>query len=116
MHRVLVVDDNKAAADLLSMVIKMTGNEVRTAGDGLRACEIAEDFLPDIILMDLGMPIMDGLEAARSIRKAPWGKNVKIIALTGWGQEEDKQLTREAGFDAHLVKPVEPETLQELLR
>ena len=66
--------------------------------------------------MDLGMPIMDGLEAARSIRKAPWGKNVKIIALTGWGQEEDKQLTREAGFDAHLVKPVEPETLQELLR
>jgi len=116
MHKVLVVDDNKAAADLLSMIVKMGGNEVRTAGDGRSACEIAEDFLPDIILMDLGMPIMDGLESARSIRKAPWGKNVKIIALTGWGQEEDKQLTRAAGFDAHLVKPVEPEVLQELLR
>jgi len=116
MQKVLVVDDNKAAADLLSMIVKMTGNEVRTAGDGRSACEIAEEFLPDIILMDLGMPIMDGLESARSIRKAPWGRNVKIIALTGWGQEEDKQLTRAAGFDAHLVKPVEPEVLQELLR
>ncbi len=116
MHRVLIVDDNKIAADLLSMIIKIAGNEVRTAGDGRSACEIAEDFLPDIILMDLGMPIMDGLESAKSIRKAPWGKDVKIIALTGWGQEEDKQLTKAAGFDAHLVKPVEPTVLQELLR
>lgn len=114
-HRVLVVDDNKAAAELLGMVVRMLGHEVRTAGDGQEGFEVAEVFLPDVVLMDLGMPRMNGFEAARKIREQPWGQQMRLIALTGWGQAEDKQRTKEAGFDHHLVKPAEPAELQRLL-
>lgn len=113
--RVLVVDDNVAAAKMLGMSVKMLGNEVRTAGDGQEAIEIAADFQPDVVLMDIGMPRMNGYEAARYIRQQPWGQKMFLIALTGWGQEEDKRQTMEAGFDHHLVKPAEPDELQELL-
>ncbi|PQO46239.1 ATP-binding protein [Blastopirellula marina] len=115
-HRVLVVDDNAAAADMLSKVVKMLGNEVRTAEDGKQAIEVAESFRPEIILMDLGMPKMNGYEAARHIRQTEWGKDILLIALTGWGQQEDRERTTAAGFDMHLVKPAEPSELQKILR
>ena len=112
--RILVVDDNKAAANMLSIVIKMLGNEVRTAGDGQEAIEVAAQFRPDLILMDLGMPKMNGYEAARRIREQRWGRKMKLVALTGWSQHEYVRRTKEAGFDDHLVKPVEPACLENL--
>lgn len=114
-HRVLVVDDNKAAAEMLSKVVKMLGNTVATAEDGQQAIEVAEKFQPEIILMDLGMPKMNGYEAARHIRQQDWGKEILLIALTGWGQQEDRDRTKDAGFDHHLVKPAEPSELQRII-
>lgn len=114
-RKLLVVDDNKSAAMLLSMVVKMFGCDVRTAGDGEEAIRVAAEFLPDVILMDIGMPKMNGYEAARHIRQQPWGQKMKLVALTGWGQDEDKQRTKDAGFDCHLVKPAEPSVLQRVL-
>jgi len=114
-RKVLVIDDNKAAATMLSMVVKMLGNEVREAHDGKEGIEVAEAFLPDVIFMDIGMPKMNGYEAARHIRQQPWSKKMMLVALTGWGQEKDKQRTKEAGFDHHLVKPAEPAAIQKLL-
>ncbi|QDU46369.1 Autoinducer 2 sensor kinase/phosphatase LuxQ [Symmachiella dynata] len=114
-RKVLVVDDNKAGAKMLSMIVKMLGNDVRKAYDGQEGIEVAEDFLPDVILMDIGMPKMNGYEAARYIRQQPWGNKIMLVALTGWGQDEDKQKTKAAGFDHHLVKPAEPAAIQELL-
>ena len=114
-RRVLVVDDNRAAADMLGMVVRMLGNEVLTADDGQQAIDVAAQFLPHVILMDLGMPKLSGYEAARHIRQQPWGETMMLVALTGWGQDEDKQRTKEAGFDHHLVKPAEPSDLQKLL-
>ncbi|WP_161603323.1 PAS domain S-box protein [Blastopirellula marina] len=112
--RVLIVDDNKAAATMLKMVVKMLGNEVMTAHDGEQAIAAAVEFSPDIVLMDLGMPKMNGYEAAREIRRQPWGQKMVLVALTGWGQDEDRQRTAEAGFNHHLVKPAEPNDLQKL--
>ncbi len=113
--RILVVDDNVDAASSLAMMLKMMGNEVRTAHDGLEAVETALAFRPDAILLDIGMPKLNGYDACRRIREHPWDRPVTIIALTGWGQEEDKCRSREAGFDYHLVKPIEPATLEKLL-
>lgn len=113
--RVLVVDDNKAAADMLSLVVQMMGSEVRTAYDGQEAVRLAADFRPDVVLMDIGMPKMDGCEAARRIRQQPGGESVALVALTGWGQDEDKQQTADAGFDHHWVKPAEPAAIQALI-
>ncbi len=81
----------------------------------MEAVEVAEQFMPTVILMDLGMPKMNGYEAARQIRKQEWGKNIVLVALTGWGQEEDRMRTQNAGFDFHLTKPAEPAAIQELL-
>lgn len=114
-RRVLVVDDNQAAASLLSSMVKMLGNDVRTAGDGAEAIDVADEFRPDIVLMDLGMHKLNGYDAARHIRKQPWGREMLLIALTGWGQDGDKRRTKEAGFDYHLVKPADPNELQTLL-
>jgi CheY-like chemotaxis protein len=114
-RKVLVVDDNKAAADTLAMAVEMMGHEVRVASNGQEGVELASRFLPAVVLMDLGMPVMDGWEAARQIRGREWGKNIVLIALTGWGQEEDRRKTKEAGFDHHLVKPASPATIRELL-
>jgi len=113
--RILVVDDNHAAAQMLKMVVELLGNEVRVAHDGKQAVDAAAKFLPEIILMDIGMPIMNGYEAARFIRQQTWGEKMVLVALTGWGQDEDKQRTNEAGFDHHLVKPAEPAVLKQLL-
>jgi CheY-like chemotaxis protein len=88
---------------------------VRTACDGTAALELAEEFRPDVLLLDIGMPKLDGFEVARRIRQQPWGRQIVLAALTGWGQEEDKRRTRAAGFDHHFVKPVEPAVLQRFL-
>lgn len=114
-HRVLVVDDNRDSAQLLGLVLKVLGNDVRLAHDGSEAIEAAKEFLPSVVLMDLGMPRMDGYQAARHIRQQPWGEKIFLVALTGWGQDEDKQRTQEAGFNYHLTKPAEPAEIQQLL-
>jgi CheY-like chemotaxis protein/anti-sigma regulatory factor (Ser/Thr protein kinase) len=113
-RRVLVVDDNEAMLESLEMVISLMGHEVRTAPDGERGVALAEEFRPDIVLMDLGMPRMNGYEAARRIRAQPWGQNVTLVALTGWGHDEHRQRTETVGFDQHVVKPVRQEELERL--
>jgi CheY-like chemotaxis protein len=113
---VLVVDDNTDAAASLALLLELGGHSVQTAAEGEDAIEGARVFDPDIIFMDLGMPRMDGIEAARRIRQLPGGERVRIVALTGWGQEVDRQRTREVGMDQHLTKPVSLETLYEVLR
>jgi CheY-like chemotaxis protein/anti-sigma regulatory factor (Ser/Thr protein kinase) len=105
-QRILVADDNHDAAEALSLQLQLAGHDVRTANDGLEALEVATTFDPDIVLLDLGMPKMDGYEAARRLRLRPGAKRVRLIALTGWGQQQDRDRTAKAGFDAHLVKPV----------
>jgi CheY-like chemotaxis protein len=114
-RRMLIVDDNENAAHVLGMLLTALGNEVQTAFDGLTAIELAERFRPDVMLLDIGMPKMNGYETARFIRQQPWGKDIVLAALTGWGQEEDKRRTREVGFDYHFVKPLDPAVLQKFL-
>jgi DNA-binding response OmpR family regulator len=106
-----VVDDNRDGADSLAMMLRLMRNQVETAYDGLAAIEAAEKFRPDVILMDVGMPKLSGLEAAKRIRERDWGQNPIIIALTGWGQEDHRIRSWEAGCDGHLVKPVEANEL-----
>jgi len=113
--RVLVVDDNEDAAVMLGMVLERLGHEVRTAFDGAAALEVGADFGPDVVLMDLAMPRLSGFETARRLRGERWGERVFLVALSGWGQERDSERTLAAGFDHHLVKPVEPAVLAELL-
>ena len=114
-RRILVVDDNRDSATTLALLLKMTGNETKTAFDGLAAIETAEAFLPEVILLDIGLPKMNGHETCRAIRQQPWGKDILILALTGWGQEEDRRKTAEAGFNNHLVKPVDHIALSKLI-
>jgi CheY-like chemotaxis protein len=113
-QRVLIVDDNKEAAEMLGMIVQMLGNEVRTAYGGRRGIEIAAEFRPELVFMDLRMPGMDGFEAARHIRQQPGGQAITLVALTGSGQDTDKKRTKEAGFHHHLVKPARRSDLQEL--
>jgi len=113
--RVLVVDDNVDAVLSLALVLETMGHVVRTAYDGPAALEEADAFQPQIILLDIGLPVMDGYEVARQLRQEGRSQEVFLVALTGYGQEEDRQRSRDAGFDMHLVKPVDPEALQELL-
>ena len=96
-------------------MLKIMGSEVRTAYDGLQAVDVAAAFRPDVILLDIGMPKLNGYEACRRIREQPWGEKAVIIALTGWGQDEDKRRSQEAGFTHHMVKPVDPAALEKLL-
>lgn len=114
-RRVLVVDDNRDGANSMATVLRLLGNDVKTANDGIEAIEIAESYSPDIILMDIGLPRLNGLDATRRIREQPWGETVKIVALTGWGQENDRQRSHAAGCNGHLVKPVDPPDLQRLI-
>ncbi len=97
------------------MMLSLMGNDVRAAHDGIQAVEVAEAFRPQVILMDVGMPRLNGLDATRHIRAQPWGHAVFIIALTGWGQEDDKARSLEAGCNGHLVKPVDVAELEKLL-
>jgi CheY-like chemotaxis protein len=113
--RILIVDDNRDAADSLVMLLRLMGNDTRTAYDGQEGVEAAEEFRPDVILLDIGLPKLNGYEACRRIREQPWGKKAILIAVTGWGQEEDRRRSREAGFNHHMVKPVDPQELMKLL-
>jgi CheY-like chemotaxis protein len=113
--KIVVADDNRDAADSLAMMLRLAGNEVRIAYDGLEAVEQAQAFRPDVVLLDIGMPRLNGYEAARRIREQSCDNCMSIVALTGWGQEEDKRRSKEAGFNAHLVKPVDPAALEKVL-
>lgn len=114
-RRILIADDNADAAASLAMILQMQGHETCTAADGAQAVELAASFKPDIIFMDVGMPRVDGLEATRQIRAQPWGKNVLIVALTGWGQQSDRRQTSQVGMDLHLVKPINLEGIAAVL-
>ncbi len=114
-RRVLVADDNVDSALTLATLLRSAGNEVETAHDGLEAWDAAQKIRPDLVLLDLGMPGLDGCSVARRIRSQPWGQKPLLIALTGWGQEDVRVRTDEAGFDAHLVKPVDFDVLTRLL-
>ena len=111
----MVADDNRDAAESLGEILRLMGNEVRIVHDGVQAAEEAAIFRPDVVLLDIGMPRLNGYDAAQRIRKQPWGKAVFLIALTGWGQEEDKRRATEAGFDQHFTKPVNLAVLEQLL-
>jgi PAS domain S-box-containing protein len=114
-RRVLVVDDNRDAAASLAMMLRVMGNESKTAHDGLEAIEAAATYRPDIMFIDIGMPNLNGYDTARRIREQPWGKAIVLAALTGWGQDDDRRKSEEAGFDYHLVKPAEPSLVEEIL-
>ena len=114
-RRVLVVDDNVDSAESLAMLLRLGGHEIETAYDGVQAVESAERFRPDLVLLDIGLPRMDGYDAAVRIRQNANGRELVLVAVTGWGQEEDRRRTREAGFDAHLTKPVDMAALARLL-
>jgi PAS domain S-box-containing protein len=113
--RILVVDDNEDSADSLSTLLRMRGHDIHTAHDGPEALEAAEQFRPELVLLDIGLPRMNGLEVCRRIREQAWGKTMIVVALTGWGQEEDRIKSKEAGFDHHLVKPVQLAELTRLI-
>ncbi len=113
--RILVVDDNRDAASTLTMLLEYMGNTAYTAHDGEEAVETAGKYRPDVVLLDIGLPKMNGYDAARAIRHEPWGQNMVLIAVTGWGHDEDKRKSEDAGFDLHMVKPVDPRSLMKLL-
>jgi signal transduction histidine kinase/ActR/RegA family two-component response regulator len=114
-RRILVVDDNRDSARSMALMLELLGNDVRSAHDGVEAVEAAEAFCPQVILMDVGMPRLNGLDATRRIRAQQWGRSVVVIALTGWGKEDDKVRSQQAGCDGHLVKPVNLADLEKLL-
>jgi CheY-like chemotaxis protein len=111
VQRILLADDNRDSLESLALLLELQGNEVRTASDGARAVAEAETFRPDVALLDVGMPNLNGYDACRQIRAQEWGRNMLLVALTGWGQEADRARSQEAGFDHHFVKPVDPKVL-----
>ena len=113
--RILVVDDNIDSAESMGDLLQLKGNDLRNAHDGLAAVEAAETFRPELVLLDIGLPKINGYEVARRIRQQPWGRDVILVALTGRGQDEDKSKSQEAGFNFHVVKPVEIAALEKLL-
>ncbi|HEU5182818.1 MAG TPA: ATP-binding protein [Candidatus Polarisedimenticolia bacterium] len=114
-YRILVADDNRDSAQSLALLLKLMGHETHTAMDGVEAVEAAQTLHPDIVLLDIGMPRLNGYDACRRIREQPWSRSMTLIAQTGWGQEEDRRRTEEAGFDGHLIKPVDPDVLLKLV-
>src|SRR4029079_15996451 len=113
--RVLVVDDNKDTVLSFLLLLEESGHDVQTADDGPTAVQTAIDFRPDMLLLDIGLPGLNGYQVAKRIRKEPGLKNVILVALTGYGQETDRQAALQAGFDHHLVKPARPGQLQQIL-
>jgi DNA-binding response OmpR family regulator len=112
--RILVVDDNQDSALSLAMMLSIMGHDTRTAHDGESAVATAESFLPEVVLLDIGLPKLNGYEVAQRIRHQEWGASMFLIAVTGWGQEEDRQRSSEVGLNVHMVKPVEPAALERL--
>jgi len=114
-HRILIVDDNRDGADSLSEILRLMGHDTRTAYDGQEGMDVAAAFQPGVVVLDIGLPTLNGYDVCRRIREQPWGKGVVLIALTGWGQDDDRRRSQDAGFDHHLVKPLDPEALMKLL-
>jgi CheY-like chemotaxis protein len=114
-RRLLIVDDLRDSADSLATLLRIMGHEVHTAYDGEEAMVRAAELQPDVVVLDIGMPKPDGLDVCRHIREQPWGKRALLIALTGWGREDDLRRTEDAGFNHHMVKPVDPYALVALL-
>jgi PAS domain S-box-containing protein len=114
-RRILIVDDNEDSAESLAMLLSITGNETHMAHDGIAAIEAIEKHRPEVVLLDIGLPKLNGHDVCRRVRQESWGKDIVLIALTGWGQDEDRRKSREAGFDGHLVKPVDYDALLTLL-
>jgi CheY-like chemotaxis protein len=114
-RRVLVADDNKDAADALAMLLELAGHEVRVAHSGRAALSLAQTFRPDVAVLDIGMPELSGYEVAKELRREPWGSRMCLVALTGWGQDDDRQRAKDAGFDRHMTKPVDTDALEKLL-
>ena len=113
--RILVVDDNRDSAETLELMLRHRGNSVSLAYDGEAAVQAATEFQPDVVVLDIGLPKLNGYEACRRIRQQTTGRRMIIIALTGWSRDEDRKLTREAGFDYHVVKPVSPNSMWTLI-
>jgi CheY-like chemotaxis protein len=113
--KILVVDDNHDSALSMAMMLTIMGHETRTAHDGEAAVGTAETFRPHVILLDIGLPKLNGYEVAQQIRQHDWGAGMFLIAVTGWGQDEDRQRSEEVGLNLHMVKPVEPSVLEDLL-
>jgi CheY-like chemotaxis protein len=113
--RILIVDDNQDSAQSLAMLLRLLGNDTRTAYDGEQGVELVDVFRPDVVLLDIGLPKLNGYEACQRIRRKPGGESLVLIAVTGWGQEEDRRRAFDAGFDHHLTKPVVPQELMKLL-
>ena len=111
----LVVDDNEDGANSLAMLIEMSGHEIRIAHDGPEALDAARQFKPEVVFLDIGLPTMDGYEVARRMREQPSLAGAILVALTGWGSEDHKRQSKEAGFDFHLTKPVEVTAIEEIL-
>ena len=116
LMKIVLADDNHDSADSMAMLLGAFGHEVEVAYDGIAAVKAAETHKPDFVLLDIGMPDMNGYECAREIRKQAWSAGAVLVALTGWGQEEDKRRSQEAGFDLHLTKPVDPDALEKALQ
>jgi signal transduction histidine kinase/CheY-like chemotaxis protein len=114
--KILVVDDNRDAADACATLLELSGYHVQTAYTGRRALELAETFRPHALLLDIGLPDLDGYQLARKLRAAPWGRGIILIAVTGWGQEEDRRRAFDAGFDHHMTKPIAAEAVESLLQ
>jgi CheY-like chemotaxis protein len=114
-RRVLLVDDNVDAAESLAQLLSLSGHDTRTAGDGPRALQVAREFQPEFVFCDLGLPGMNGYEVARQLRALPFGREMVLAALTGYGQPGDRERSMHAGFDAHLVKPVDPTVIESFL-
>jgi CheY-like chemotaxis protein len=114
-RNILIADDNQDALESLALMLRLEGHEVHCASDGEEALALAGQRRPEIVVLDVGMPKLDGCEVARRIRAESWGRGAVLVALTGWGQEVDRRRSREAGFDMHLVKPVDPATICEML-
>jgi CheY-like chemotaxis protein len=114
-RRVLIVDDNRDATETLEMLLQLWGYEVRSVHSGLSALEVAPEYRPEVVLLDIGLPGMSGYDVAQRLREVPGFSDVVLVAVTGYGQDNDRSRSREAGFDHHLVKPVEPDKLQALI-
>ena len=113
--RVLIVDDNLDAAESLATILRLQGYDVMSASNGHEALRIAESARPEVVILDIGLPGLDGYEVARQIRRQPWGAAMLLVAVSGWGQPEDKRRSAEAGLSHHLVKPVNPVDIEQLL-
>ncbi len=115
-RRVLVVDDNADSADSLALLLKLDGHETAVAYNGAEAVRMAESFRPQVAILDIGLPILTGHHVAKLIRAQPWGREMVLIALTGWDQGEDRRRSAETGIDVHLAKPADTDALRKLIR